>query len=725
MTDVVSNSARRGVDPSDSMARRLQRLAVRSLWVYALALVFWLAGHWRESQLVEDVCSWAPVPADLVALAVIATLLGSKVTHGVRRCGWGLLFLSVAIDLVATLMWTHLGPTSPYLLRMVGDMLYQLYYPLLTGAFALFFLSCGGSFRRPQLWLDALTVMLSMLAVLWATLYASPLAAGADYSMGFAAKLSCTLGISVTMTMTVLLFMQIRDWRTEQAMMRLIGAVLLGLFADVTWLGTNAGGSAALDLGYTVGDRIFNTGEVVFCALVASAAAAEQRRPLIARAAPRPLGNQYSFWPVLALLLAIALLIGLEATQRGFDLRIMVALVLFGAVLLVVRQQGVRYELRRLNRDLAVREAEADLTELVRSSADLIAVVDTERTLAFVSPAAQRMLGVSAAALQTTSAARLLGVRNEAEVGEFLDGLFAVPARATELETTITTPAGEARAVHVIGRNELASPRIRGIVLTIRDVTERLRAAEEIALQRVELTHLSRASTRSELSLSIGHEINQPLQSILSNAQAALLFLAKESPDLDEIREILRDIVLDGSRAGEIVRQLRALLNKDKSPFESLDVNELVQSVSGLLHSELLIAGVAVTIKLEPDLPSIQGQRLQLQQVLLNLIINGCEAMSGVSQGNRELLLTTQMSADKSVVVCVTDTGPGIPPDRLERVFDAFFTTKNNGMGLGLSVSRLIISSHGGRLWATSRAGPGASICFTLPPVLNEPGAAH
>jgi accessory gene regulator protein AgrB len=336
----------------------------RSLWLYALVLMLWLAGHWRESEFVQDVCSWAPVPADLVSLAVIATLLGGDVTHGVRRWGWGLLFLSVAIDLIATLLWTHVGPTTPYLLRMFGDMLYQLYYPLLTGAFALFFLSCGGSFRRPQLWLDALTVMLSMLGVLWATLYESPLAAGADHSMGVASKLSCTLGISVTMTMTVLLFMQIRDWRTEQAMTRLIGAVLLGLFADVTWLGTNAGASAALDLGYTVGDRIFNVGEIVFCALVAGAAAAEQRQPLIHQAARKPLRNQHSFWPVLGLLLAIALLIVSEATERGLDLRILVALVLFSAVLLVVRQQGVRYELRCLNLDLAARAAEAQRIEL-------------------------------------------------------------------------------------------------------------------------------------------------------------------------------------------------------------------------------------------------------------------------------------------------------------------------------------------------------------------------
>jgi signal transduction histidine kinase len=253
------------------------------------------------------------------------------------------------------------------------------------------------------------------------------------------------------------------------------------------------------------------------------------------------------------------------------------------------------------------------------------------------------------------------------------------------------------------------------------DVPQRLWVSQETALRRSELAHLSRVSRLSELSVSIGHEINQPLQSILSNAQAALLLLAQENPDLHEIREILKDIVLDDWRANEVILKLRALLKKDDSPLEALSVNELVQSVLSLLHGELLIADVAVTIKLAPELPSIKGQRFQLQQALLNLIINGCDAMSDVSLENRELLLTTQLNDDESVLVCITDRGPGISPDARERVFDAFFTTKSDGLGLGLSVSRLIISSHGGRLWAAaSGTGFGASFYFTLPAASSD-----
>jgi PAS domain S-box-containing protein len=713
MTGVVSNSTRRDLGRSDWTLGR--GLAVGSLWVYALALVLWLADHWRESKVVEDVCNWVSVPADLVALALIGTLLSGNVTRGARRYAWWLLLSSVAIDLVATLAWPPSGATTPYLYRVFADMLYQLYYPLLTGAFALFYLSCGGSFRRPQFWLDALTIMLSMLAALWAILYESPLSAGGNSSVSLIPKLSYTLGISFTMTMTLLLFTQIMDWRGERAILQLVAAALVGLVADVAWLVLTAGGSAALGLTYTLGDSIFNTGDVLFCALVAGAAAAEHRRPLVPRTELPPLGSQYSFWPALALLLAITLLVGSEATERGLDIRIMVALALMGAVLLFVREHGVRNELRRLNRDLAAREAEAHLTELVRSSTDVIVVVDAQHALAFVSPAVERMLGVSAADLQSTPAAGLLGAQNEAVVGQFLDGLFTVPAKASEMELRITTPAGEAGAVHIVGRNELESPRIRGIVLTVRDVTEQLRAAEEIALRRSELAHLSRVGTLNELSASLGHEINQPLQSILSNAQAALLLMANDKPNLLEVREILKDIVEDDRRVAAVVSELRGLLKKGESRVEALDINELVRSVLLLLNSELLMAGVALTVTLGNGLSSISGQRIPLQQVLLNLIINGCEAMASVSRGDRKLLLTTQMK-DESVLVQVIDSGPGISPDDREHVFDSFFTTKSKGLGLGLSVSRLILSSHGGRLWAAaSHTGSGACFCFTVP----------
>jgi two-component system sensor kinase FixL len=295
--------------------------------------------------------------------------------------------------------------------------------------------------------------------------------------------------------------------------------------------------------------------------------------------------------------------------------------------------------------------------------------------------------------------------------------------RTYEQECRMLLPRGEVRWVATRCRIEAD---VGGKPVVVRgvsfDVTERVRATEEIALHRSELAHLSRVSTLNELSVSIQHEINQPLQSILSNAQAALLVLANENPSPLEVREFLKDIVVDDRRAGEVIRELHDLVKKKgERRFESLDVNELVRSVLKLLNGELLIAGVAVTVTLAPDLRLIKGQRVQLQQVLLNLIINACEAMTSISRKNRELFLTTQMGDDKSVLVCVTDRGPGIPRQDLERVFHTFFTTKTNGLGLGLSVSRLIITSLGGRLWvAASSTGPGACFCFTLPAIFSD-----
>ena len=253
------------------------------------------------------------------------------------------------------------------------------------------------------------------------------------------------------------------------------------------------------------------------------------------------------------------------------------------------------------------------------------------------------------------------------------------------------------------------------VVATIVNVTERLRAAQEIAEQRNELAHLSRVSTLNELSGAIGHELNQPLQAILSNAQAAQWLLAAERPNLDEIREILHDIVRDDRRAGEVIQALRTLLKKGDTRFESLDVNDLARDVLRLVASELLGSRVAVSVALAPDLPLIRGRRVQLQQVLLNLIINACEAMADSSRHSRALQLTTQLNGDESVLVCVTDRGPGIPPQHLERVFEAFYTTKTSGLGLGLSVCRGIISAHGGRLWAADHGEAGARFCFTIP----------
>ena len=247
------------------------------------------------------------------------------------------------------------------------------------------------------------------------------------------------------------------------------------------------------------------------------------------------------------------------------------------------------------------------------------------------------------------------------------------------------------------------------------DVTARKYAELELDRRRNELAHLSRVTMLSELSGSLAHELNQPLTAILSNAQAALRFLAGDKPNLGELREILRDIVNDDKRAGEVIKGLRAMLKKGQMRHEPVDLNEVVLSVLKLLRSDIVNAGVKLITKLAPAAPNVHGDRVQLQQVLLNLVVNGCDAMAGNATTERQLVVSTDLADDECILISVADQGPGVAPEDLERVFEPFFTTKGHGLGLGLSVCRQIVSAHGGRLWAANAAARGAIFCFTVP----------
>jgi C4-dicarboxylate-specific signal transduction histidine kinase len=242
------------------------------------------------------------------------------------------------------------------------------------------------------------------------------------------------------------------------------------------------------------------------------------------------------------------------------------------------------------------------------------------------------------------------------------------------------------------------------------DVSDQKRAE----LQREELAHLSRVALLAELSGSLAHELNQPLTSILSNAQAAQRFMAHEPPNLAEVSISLVNIVDSDRRAGEVIRRLRAMLRKESPEFIQLDLNEVVKDVLRIIHSELLTRNVGIRLKLHPDLPRSEGDRVQLQQVLLNLIVNGSDAMR--SSRNRELSIATRAVAE-GVELTVSDQGTGIPQEDLERIFSPFVTTKQDGMGLGLAVCRTIIDSHNGRLWATNNDPQGACVHVWLPSI--------
>jgi len=292
-----------------------------------------------------------------------------------------------------------------------------------------------------------------------------------------------------------------------------------------------------------------------------------------------------------------------------------------------------------------------------------------------------------------------------------------------EGEHRILLPNGEVRWISSAGRvefDEAHKPvRMRGISL---DVT-RLRQAElQIQHQREELTYLSRVAMLGEFSGSIAHELNQPLAAILYNTQAASHFLAQNPPDLSELREILDDILADDQRASEIIERLRQLYGRGVMEFQTLDLNKLVRDVLKLVRSDLLNRRVDLHTELARNLPPVSGDPIQLQQVLINLITNACNSMAGICLGNRRLTVRTAVDPSEGVHATISDCGEGIPPDKLARVFEAFYTTTPRGMGLGLALCRTIINAHSGRLWAENNPDDGASFHFVLP-VNHSPSA--
>ncbi len=255
--------------------------------------------------------------------------------------------------------------------------------------------------------------------------------------------------------------------------------------------------------------------------------------------------------------------------------------------------------------------------------------------------------------------------------------------------------------------------RMRGASL---DITKRKQAEEQAACQRNEMAHLSRVAMLGELSGSIAHELNLPLSAILSNAQAAQRVLANGAIDLTELREILNDIVTEDKRAGEVIGRLRLWLKKGEVKQHSLCINEVIQDVLKLVHSDLINQKVAVDCELARSLPTITGDPVQLQQVLLNLVVNACDAMTDCNTSERRLLIRTGTeNGSGAVVVSVTDRGGSIPAEKMKQIFEPFFSTKAKGMGLGLSVCHSIIAAHRGQLWATNNADCGATFHFSLP----------
>jgi PAS domain S-box-containing protein len=310
---------------------------------------------------------------------------------------------------------------------------------------------------------------------------------------------------------------------------------------------------------------------------------------------------------------------------------------------------------------------------------------------------------------------------DRARLAEALEG--AIRDRAEyELVFRVVLPDGATKYIHEIGHPVYdAAGEIVEFVGTDMDITERKQAEAEIRESErryreveVELAHANRVATMGQLSASIAHEVNQPIAAAITNAHAALRWLGARPPDLEEVRQALGRIVNNAARAGDVIGRIRDLVRKAPPRKDGLEINEAIREVIALTRSEVVKNGVLVQTQLAQGLPLIQGDRVQLQQVILNLIINAVEAMSATGEGSRELLISTGKAESDGVLVAVRDSGPGLAPASFERLFEAFYTTKPGGLGMGLSICRSIIEAHRGRLWATANVPQGAVFQFTL-----------
>jgi PAS domain S-box-containing protein len=291
-----------------------------------------------------------------------------------------------------------------------------------------------------------------------------------------------------------------------------------------------------------------------------------------------------------------------------------------------------------------------------------------------------------------------------------------------EVDYRIVHPNGESRDVHVLGHPVLTSSGdLVEFVGTVIDVTERKRAEEErerLRQTQAYIAHFNRVTTMGELTASLAHEVNQPIAATVINAKSCLRWLQRDDPNLSEACAAVTRIVNDVKLAGEIIRRIRSQFKKDTLKWDLVEVNEVIQEMIALLGSEAMRYSISIRTELAADLPQVIADRVQLQQVTMNLVVNSIDAMKGVD-GTRELSIKSQRMDNEQLQVVVSDTGIGLPGQQPEQIFEAFFTTKAHGTGMGLRISRSIIEAHGGRLWAADNTPRGATFQFTLPTALS------
>ena len=378
---------------------------------------------------------------------------------------------------------------------------------------------------------------------------------------------------------------------------------------------------------------------------------------------------------------------------------------------------------RRARAEDGLRQSERRLRLITNALPALIAHVDSAQRYRFNNAAYIDWFGIDPREALGRTVREVVGEPFYRRILPYVERVLAGEQVRHSHDTVL--PDGRPVSVEAIYVPDLdESGMVQGFYALVLDVTERNIARQESKRLQDELLHASRITTTGELAGTLAHEINQPLAAIMSNAQAARRFLDSPTPDLDEVREILQDIVAEDARAGEVINRLRAFLKKARTELEPVDLNAVFSEVAGFVRSDAVVRDAALSLELDPALPTVIGDRIQLQQVALNLVLNAFDAVNSQPRGKRRVLLRTGRE-DGLVHATVTDNGKGIPAEELETVFKPFFTTKPQGLGMGLSISRSIIARHQGRIWVEAVPDGGACFRFCLPaaPETDSAGA--
>jgi PAS domain S-box-containing protein len=381
----------------------------------------------------------------------------------------------------------------------------------------------------------------------------------------------------------------------------------------------------------------------------------------------------------------------------------------------LMRDADGRQLVLETNRDVSERKQAEYLTgQVFESTPDGIAIIGREFTYQRVNPVYERIWGVPATKMIGMHLADVLGMEAfELRAKPNLERCFAGEEEVSYAEWLVTAIG---RRYIVVSYSPLRpeSERVAAALVILRDLTEHMLASEGLRQAQAELAHVNRVTTMGELTASLAHEVNQPIAAAVTNANTCLRWLANSTPNVEEARQAVMRIVKDSTRAADIISRIRTLFKKGALQPELVDVNELIREMVVLLRTEVTRYCISLRFELAEDLPMVMTDRVQLQQVFMNLMLNGIEAMKDKPNSANQLTICSERREDGQLLISISDTGVGLPP-QADKIFNAFFTTKAQGTGMGLSISRSIIESQGGHLWAANNSGSGAVFHFTLP----------